>query len=112
MPAERRGQAIRAMIDIAQMASGGTGGYGERRQPSLDGTSRVNRGVYARFCERLGVKFPWPTRRRSAMVVPTATGLPEPLVLLEPHLAPSREHSKSFLPQAGTRHKLRPGEKG
>jgi len=27
------------------------------------GTSRVNREVYARFCERLRVKFPGPTRR-------------------------------------------------
>jgi len=29
----------------------------------VSGTSRVNREVYARFCERLGVKFPGPTRR-------------------------------------------------
>jgi hypothetical protein len=34
-----------------------------RRQPSLGCTSRVNREVYARFCERLGVKFPGPTRQ-------------------------------------------------
>jgi hypothetical protein len=38
-------------------------GFGGRRQPSLGGTSRVNREVYARFCERLGVRFPGPTRR-------------------------------------------------
>ena len=30
------------------------------------GTSRVNREVYARFCERLRVKFPGPTRRMRA----------------------------------------------
>ena len=28
----------------------------------MSGTSRVNREVYARFCERLGVEFPGPTR--------------------------------------------------
>jgi hypothetical protein len=33
-----------------------------RRQPSCDGTSRMNREVQVRFCERLGVKFPGPTR--------------------------------------------------
>ncbi len=42
----------------------------------MDGTSRVNREVYARFCERLGVKFPWPTRRRRLTGVPTATVRP------------------------------------
>jgi hypothetical protein len=34
-----------------------------RRQPSLGRTSRVNREVYARFCERLAVRFRGPTRR-------------------------------------------------
>src|SRR5260370_41668009 len=33
-----------------------------RRQPSLGRTSRVNREVYARFCERLAVRFRGPTR--------------------------------------------------
>jgi hypothetical protein len=33
-----------------------------RRQPSRGGTSRMNREVHVRFCERLGVKFPGPTR--------------------------------------------------
>jgi hypothetical protein len=31
------------------------------------------RHSHARFCERLGVKFPGPTRRGSAMVIPTPT---------------------------------------
>ena len=35
-----------------------------RRQPSLGGTSRISREAYVRFCERLGVQFPGPTRRR------------------------------------------------
>src|SRR3974390_3132245 len=34
-----------------------------RRQPSRDGTSRMNREVQVRFCEGLGVKFPGPTRQ-------------------------------------------------
>ncbi|HTT21631.1 MAG TPA: hypothetical protein VMG82_22070, partial [Candidatus Sulfotelmatobacter sp.] len=34
-----------------------------RRQPSLGGTSRMNREIHVRICERLGVKFPGPTRR-------------------------------------------------
>jgi hypothetical protein len=34
-----------------------------RRQSSCDGTSRMNREVHVRFCERLGVQFPGPTRQ-------------------------------------------------
>ena len=34
-----------------------------RRQPSCDGTSRMNREVHVRICERLGVKLPGPTRQ-------------------------------------------------
>jgi hypothetical protein len=34
-----------------------------RRQSSCDDTSRMNREVHVRFCERLGVKFPGPTRQ-------------------------------------------------
>src|SRR5450631_1772149 len=34
-----------------------------RRQPSVGGTSRMNREVHVRICERLGVKSPGPTRR-------------------------------------------------
>jgi hypothetical protein len=33
------------------------------RQPSRDGTSRMNREVQVRFREGLGVKFPGPTRQ-------------------------------------------------
>jgi hypothetical protein len=35
---------------------------GGRRQPSTGGTSRVTGDGQARICERLGVKFPGPTR--------------------------------------------------
>src|SRR5215469_6077004 len=36
-----------------------------RRQPSLGGTSRMNREIHVRICERLGVKSPGSTRRPS-----------------------------------------------
>ena len=36
-----------------------------RRQPSSGGTSRMTRECQVRFCERLGVQFPGPTRRVS-----------------------------------------------
>jgi hypothetical protein len=73
MPVERRGQAIRVMVNLANWQQEEPTECGRGRQLSMDGTSRVNREIYARFCERLGVKFPVPTRRRSAMIVPTAT---------------------------------------
>jgi hypothetical protein len=34
-----------------------------RRRSSMDGTSRMMREYHVRFCERLGVRFPRPTRR-------------------------------------------------
>jgi hypothetical protein len=36
--------------------------FSGRRQPSCDGTSRMTRECHVRICERLGVKFPGPTR--------------------------------------------------
>ena len=43
------------------------------------GTSRVTGDGHARFCERLGVKFPGATRRQRVTAVPTATaGRPRP----------------------------------
>ena len=36
--------------------------FSGRRQPSCDGTSRMTRECQVRICERLGVKFPGPTR--------------------------------------------------
>ena len=71
---EQRGQAIRVMINLVNWQQEEPTGCGGGRQPSLDGTSRVNREVYARFCERLGVQLPGPTRRCRATGIPTATG--------------------------------------
>jgi hypothetical protein len=36
--------------------------FSGRRQPSSGGTSRMMREYHVRICERLGVKFPGPTR--------------------------------------------------
>jgi hypothetical protein len=44
-----------------------------RRQPSCGGTSRMTRECQVRFCERLGVQFPGPTRHQ----VPLAADLRE-----------------------------------
>ena len=41
-----------------------------RRQSLVGGTSRISREAYVRSCERLGVKFPGPTRRRSREAPP------------------------------------------
>jgi tartrate dehydratase beta subunit/fumarate hydratase class I family protein len=35
-----------------------------RRRPSCDGTSRMTRECQVRICERLGVKYPGPTRQK------------------------------------------------
>src|SRR5216683_3465554 len=73
MSGERRGQAIRVMVNLANWQQEEPTGRGGGRQLSMDGTSRVNREVYARFCERLGAKFPGPTRRYRVTDIPTAT---------------------------------------
>src|ERR1039458_54615 len=74
MPVERRGQAIRVMIALVNWQQEEPNGCGGGQQLLMNGTSRVNREIYARFCERLGVKFPGPTRRYRATGIPTATG--------------------------------------
>src|SRR5580700_3449232 len=43
--------------------------FNGRRQPSRGGTSRMMREYQVRFCERLGVKFPGPTRQKPAQAV-------------------------------------------
>src|SRR6202035_1933356 len=53
MVMERRGRVIDD--ESGQLVTGG-------RQPSFDGTSRMMREYQVRICERLGVKFPGPTR--------------------------------------------------
>ena len=56
MPVERREQVI--AIWIGSTGNGRNPIINGRRQPSCDGTSRMNREVHVRICERLGVKCP------------------------------------------------------
>jgi hypothetical protein len=57
---ERRGQAI--AFEIGSTGDGRNLIFNGRRQPSCGGTSRMTRECQVRICERLGVKFPGPTR--------------------------------------------------
>jgi hypothetical protein len=63
LPVERRGQAIRVMINKANWQQDEPTGLGGGPQLSVDGTGRVTGDCHARFCKRLGVKFPRATRR-------------------------------------------------
>src|ERR1017187_9673127 len=78
MPVEQREQVTRVEINRVNWQQEEPAGFGGRRQPLSGGTSRVNREVYARFCERLGVKLPGPTRRgrRSPAAVTLSSTLP------------------------------------
>jgi hypothetical protein len=58
---ERRERVI--AIWLGPTSNGRNLMFNGRRHPSCDGTSRMNREVQVRFCERLGVKFPGPTRQ-------------------------------------------------
>jgi hypothetical protein len=59
MLVERREQAI--AIWIGSTGNGRSLILDGRRQPSCGGTSRMNREVHVRICERLGVRFLGPT---------------------------------------------------
>src|ERR1700758_2365942 len=48
--------------------------FNGRRQPSCDGTSRMTRECQVRICERLGVKFPGPTRHGGRATIGGAPG--------------------------------------
>src|SRR5436190_23572544 len=78
MPVERRERVI--AIWLGSTGNGRNPMFNGRRQPSGGGTSRMMREYQVRFCERLGVKFPGPTRH-----VWTAPALPRE------RLRPSRE---------------------
>jgi hypothetical protein len=57
---ERRERVI--AIWLGSTGNGRNPMFNGRRQPSRGGTSRMTRECQVRFCERLGVKFPGPTR--------------------------------------------------
>jgi hypothetical protein len=74
--------------------------FSGRRQPSCDGTSRMTRECQVRFCERLGVKYPGPTRqsRRIRDVLDESGLLPTPDLLRhrsEPTLSAKSGHEGS-----------------
>src|SRR6516164_4620313 len=64
MPVERRGWVTHGVCWVNGKPEEPSCLAG-RRQPSLSGTSRMRRESHVRICERLGVKFPGPTRRGS-----------------------------------------------
>jgi hypothetical protein len=68
MPVEQREQVIH--IKWSQRETGGTPCLDGGRQPSLGGTSRMNREVHVRICGRLGVQFPGPTRQSLGPTLP------------------------------------------
>ena len=61
MLVERRGRVI--AIWLGSTGNGRNPMFNGRRQPSCGGTSRMMREYQVRICERLGVKFPGPTRQ-------------------------------------------------
>src|SRR5262245_10775469 len=61
MVVERRGWVIAA--DLGQSVLREEPFVNGRRQTSCDDTSRMSREAQVRICERLGVKFPGPTRQ-------------------------------------------------
>ena len=63
MPVERREQVI--AVAIGSTGNGMSPIFNGRRQPSIDGTSRMMREYQVRICERLRVKFPGPTRQKA-----------------------------------------------
>src|SRR3984893_6578702 len=60
MPVERRGWVI--AFEIGSTGNGRNRIFNGSRQPPCGGTSRMTRECQVRICERLGVKFPGPTR--------------------------------------------------
>jgi hypothetical protein len=61
---ERRGWVTRSGSTWVNWQPEEPAGLGGRRQPSTGGTSRVTGDGQARICERLGAKFPGPTRQQ------------------------------------------------
>src|ERR1700730_8487107 len=61
MPVERRERVI--AIWLGSTGNGRNPMFNGRGQPSCGGRSRMMREYQVRFCERLGVKFPGPTRQ-------------------------------------------------
>ena len=56
-----RGEQVIA-VEIGSTGNGRNSMINGGRQPSYGGTSRMNREVHVRICERLGVQLPGATR--------------------------------------------------
>ena len=69
MPAERE-EVI--AFGIGSTGNGRNPVLNGRREPSRGGTSRMTRECQVRICERLGVKFPGPTRQKWPNTNPVA----------------------------------------
>src|ERR1035437_526386 len=76
MPVERREQVTRIGIVRVNGKPEELDGRDGGQQPSMGGTSRVSREAQARICERLGVKFPGPTRPRGEIPAGYSPGDP------------------------------------
>ena len=63
MSVEGRGWVTRVGIDLVNWQQEEPADFDGRRQLSKGGTSRMSREAQVRICERLGAKFPGPTRR-------------------------------------------------
>ena len=70
---ERRGRVTESGSTWVNWQQEEPDDLGGRRRPSTGGTSRVTGDGQARICERLGAKFPGPTRRQETG--PSQTGL-------------------------------------
>src|ERR1700724_2421264 len=86
MPVERRGWVI--AFEIGSTGNGRNPIFNGRRQPSCGGTSRMTRECQVRICERLGVKFPGPTRPFPAkltqnVLIASSAGRNNPLLVLD-----------------------------
>ena len=68
MPVERRGRVIAVWDRVNRQRE--EPDFNGRRQPSCGGTSRMTRECQVRICERLGVKFPGPTRHLHGITAP------------------------------------------
>ena len=66
MPVERRGQVTGIEVVRVNGKPEELDDLDGRRQPLVGGMSRISREAYVRFCERLGVQFPGPTRQALA----------------------------------------------
>src|ERR1700756_403777 len=78
MPVERREQVTRVEAVRVNGQPEELAGLGGRRQPSLGGTSRMNREVHVRICERLGVQIPGATRQLYRPTLPGRTSQFDP----------------------------------